>query len=262
MGDLLSRWFGLDGKVAIVTGGGTGLGASFALALAEAGASVVVAGRRGDPLGRTVESIEAIGAAALAIEADVREPDAPGHIVAATVEAFGRLDTLVNNAAVNHLIPSLDEDDPGFRTVIDTNLVAPFAMAQAAARVMEPGSSIVNISSCSAFIRNGVPHAAYVSSKLGLVGLTYNLAAEWGADRGIRVNAIVPGYFPSELTKGRDPAIRAASIARRVPLGRDGDHAECAAAVVFLASDAASYVTGAVLEVDGGMLARMHDAAV
>jgi NAD(P)-dependent dehydrogenase (short-subunit alcohol dehydrogenase family) len=162
---------------------------------------------------------------------------------------------LVNNAGLGTAVPATTEPPDEFRRVVDVNVFGSYWMAQACARVMARGSSIINLSSVIAFTTAELPQAAYSASKAAIIGLTRDLAQEWTGRRGIRVNAIAPGYFPTEMTAQYKPGYMDTMIERRVPMGRAGELEECAAAVVFLASDAASYITGIVLPIDGGMLA-------
>jgi NAD(P)-dependent dehydrogenase (short-subunit alcohol dehydrogenase family) len=248
--------FRLDGKVAIVTGASSGLGARFARVLDAAGARVVVAARR-------VERLEALAAElhdAAAVGCDLARPDAAESLVADTIERFGAVDVVVNNAGTYEKAPAVDEPLDRFREVIDVNLVAPFVVARTAARQMiesGTGGSIVNISSIWALVGVGqIPEASYAASKGGLVGLTRELAAQW-ARRGVRVNSLAPGWFPSEMTEGTMFGDERAErwIRNRTPIGRGGEEHELDGALLFLASDASSYVTGQVLCVDGGWTA-------
>ena len=168
------------------------------------------------------------------------------------MEEFGRVDVLVNNAGIGTAAPATREAPEDFRRVIDVNLNGCYWMAQACGRVMQPGSSIVNISSVLGITTAGLPQAAYASSKAGLIGLTRDLAQQWTGRKGIRVNAIAPGFFDSEMTE-QYPAGYLESQQQRIPAGRKGDPAELAATVLFLASAAGGYVTGQTLAVDGGM---------
>ena len=168
------------------------------------------------------------------------------------MEEFGRVDVLVNNAGIGTAVPATHETPEQFRQVIDVNLNGCYWMAQACGRVMQPGSSIINISSVLGLTTGGLPQAAYSSSKAALIGLTRDLAQQWTGRKGIRVNAIAPGFFESEMTEQYPPGYLECQSAR-IPAGRKGDPAELAAAVVFLASDAAGYITGQTLAVDGGM---------
>jgi NAD(P)-dependent dehydrogenase (short-subunit alcohol dehydrogenase family) len=244
--------FRLDGKVAVVTGASSGLGVAFARGLAEAGADVVLAARRSDRLKETAALVEAAGRRALCVPTDVADPESCTHLVALATEELGHVDVLVNNAGVGTAVPATHETPEQFRQVIDVNLNGCYWMAQACGRVMRPGSSIINISSVLGLTTAGLPQAAYASSKAGLLGLTRDLAQQWTGRKGIRVNAIAPGFFDSEMTEQYPPGYLE-SQQQRIPAGRKGDPAELAAAVVFLASDASGYVTGQTLAVDGGL---------
>jgi NAD(P)-dependent dehydrogenase (short-subunit alcohol dehydrogenase family) len=243
--------FSLRDRVVIVTGASSGLGVAFATGLAEAGADVVLGARRAERLAETAELVSAAGQRAIAVKTDVASPDDCQALVDAAIEAFGRVDVLVNNAGVGTAVPATHETPDEFARVIDVNLNGCYWMAQACARVMRPGSSIVNISSVLAVTSAGLPQAAYSASKAGLLGLTRDLAQQWSGRKGIRVNAIAPGFFASEMTDQYRPGYLEEQL-HRVPLGRPGDAAEVTAAVLFLASDAGSYVTGQTLIVDGG----------
>ena len=248
----VSDMFRLDGKVAIVTGASSGLGVAFAQALAEAGADVVLGARRGDRLADTARLVEATGRRALAVATDVSDPDSCTALVEAATAELGRVDVLVNNAGIGTAVPATRETPEQFRQVIDVNLNGCYWMAQACGRVMAPGSSIINISSVLGLTTAGLPQAAYAASKAGLIGLTRDLAQQWTGRKGIRVNALAPGFFASEMTE-QYPDGYLESQEGRIPMGRKGDPAELAATVVFLASGAGGYVTGQTLAVDGGM---------
>lgn len=250
-GDVPSR-FRLDGRVAIVTGASSGLGVAFAVALAQAGADVVLGARRVDRLGGTARLVEQTGRRALPVPTDVSDPASCEALVRAGLDAFGRVDVLVNNAGIGTAVPASRETPEEFRRVVEVNLEGCYWMAQACGRVMGPGSSIVNISSVLGLTSAGLPQAAYAASKAGLIGLTRDLAQQWTGRKGIRVNALAPGFFSSEMTEQYPPGYLESQRAR-IPAGREGDPAELAATVVFLASDAAGYITGQTLAVDGGM---------
>ena len=252
--DPLAR-FRLDGRVAVVTGASSGLGSRFARVLDAAGARVALVAHRHDRL----EELAAGLTDALPVAQDLSQLDELGTIVERVLERYGAIDVLVNNAGTVDLHPAEDEPLDEFRRVIDVNLVAPFALAQHAARAMlEHGAgAIVNVASMLGLVGVGqIPQAGYAASKGGLVNLTRELAAQW-SHKGVRVNALAPGWFESEMTadmfseegKGRD------WVARRAPLRRHGREGELDGALLFLAGDASSYVTGQVLTVDGGWTA-------
>ena len=245
--------FSLAGKVALVTGASSGLGAGFAVALAQAGADVVLAARRKDGLEAATREVEKLGRSALAVPADVTDPDACRAVVQAAVGRFGRLDVLVNNAGMGTAVPALRETPEQFRQVIDVNLMGAYWMAQAAAQVMPPGSSIVNIASVLGLVKSFWPQAAYAASKAGLIGLTRDLNQQWSGRRGIRVNAVAPGYFRSEMTEPLPRDKLDDFIASTSTLRRMGEQHEIDTVVVFLASPASSYISGVTLAVDGGM---------
>ena len=244
--------FRLHGRVAIVTGASSGLGVAFAQALAEAGADVVLAARRVDKLADTAALVRATGRRALPVATDIADPDQCAALVDAAMTEFGRVDVLVNNAGVASAHPATRETPDQFRSVIDINLGGSYWTAQACGKVMQPGSSIVNISSVLGLTTAGLPQAAYSASKAAIIGLTRDLAQQWGTRKGIRVNALAPGFFASEMTDQYHDGYLD-SLASRMVLGRTGDAAELAATLVWLASDAAGYVTGQTLAVDGGI---------
>ncbi|HKP41408.1 glucose 1-dehydrogenase [Mycobacterium sp.] len=244
--------FRLDDKVVIVTGASSGLGVSFAQACAEAGADVVLAARRVDKLYATARLVEDSGRRALTVATDVADPAQSQAMVDAAMSEFGHVDVLVNNAGVGTAVPATRETPEEFRAVVDINLNGSYWAAQACAKVMQPGSSIVNISSVLGLTTAGLPQAAYSASKAAIIGLTRDLAQQWGPRKGIRVNAIAPGFFESEMTDAYKPGY-IESLKPRVLLGRMGDPTELAATLVWLASDAGGFMTGQTIVVDGGV---------
>jgi len=250
--NILDR-FRLDGKVAVVTGASSGLGVAFAQALAQAGADVVLGARRVERLSETGALIEAEGRKFAALQTDVTNPDECTALIALAIERFGRVDILVNNAGVGTAVPATSETPDQFRNVIDVNLMGAYWMAQAFARAAKNGGVIVNISSILGMRPGGLPQAAYASSKAGLIGLTRDLAAQWTGRKGIRVNALAPGYFPSEMTEDLPDATIQLVVALTAA-GRIGRLEELASTLIWLASDASSYVSGVTVPVDGGFV--------
>lgn len=250
---VMSR-FSLEGKVAVITGASSGLGAAHAVAMAQAGAHVAIGARRLDRLQKTVDRIRAEGHDVVAVQTDVTRIEDCNALVDAAMSRFGRVDVLVNNAGTGGEYHSATEDPPEhFLATVDVNLNGSYWMAQACGRVMRPGSSVINVSSVMAVTTAKMPAAAYSASKAAILGLTRDLAAQWGPN-GIRVNAILPGVFPSEQTAHYSENYKRKVIDARIPLGRIGDPAEIAATAVFLAGDASAYITGVSLPVDGGVL--------
>ena len=246
--------FRLDGKVAIVTGASSGLGVAFARGLAEAGADIVIGARRKDRLEETRALVEETGRRCVAVVTDVTKPEDCQALVEAAVTELGAVDILINNAGVGTAVPALRETPEQFRQVVEVNLYGTYWMAQACARVMRPGSSIINVGSVLGETTAGLPQAAYSASKAGVLGLTRDLAQQWTGRRGIRVNCVEPGFFASEMTEEYAEGYLARQLENRVLMKRPGDPSELVAVAIFLASDAASYVTGAVIPVDGGIL--------
>jgi NAD(P)-dependent dehydrogenase (short-subunit alcohol dehydrogenase family) len=246
--------FRLDGKVAIVTGASGGLGGAAALALAEAGADVALGARRTDRLAATQARIEALGRRAISVPTDVTRPEDCEALAEAAREQLGRVDILVNNAGIGTAVPALKESPDEFRRVVDVNLYGCYWMAQAAARAMESGGSVINVSSILAFTSLGLPQAAYAASKAAMLGLTSDLAQQWTGRRGIRVNTIAPGYFATEMLDEFPPGYLDGKL-EHIPMRRAGLPRELGAAVVFLAGAGAGYITGQTLVIDGGAMA-------
>ena len=248
--------FDLGGRTAIVTGANTGLGQAIAVALAQAGASIVAVGR--SAMDETAALCEAAGAGFRAVRADLATLEPIDRIVSEGLGAGGRIDILVNNAGIIRRADAIDFTEADWDAVMNVNLKSAFFLAQAVARAMladGKGGKIINIASLLSF-QGGIRIPSYTASKSGLAGLTRLLACEWAA-KGINVNAIAPGYFVTNNTEAlRSDTKRRADILARIPAGRWGDPPDIGGAAVFLASDAASYVHGVVLPVDGGWLAR------
>jgi gluconate 5-dehydrogenase len=251
--------FGLGGKIAIVTGGATGLGRQIAEALAECGADVVVCARNAERCEAAARELEALGVRALGLGCDVRDPASIQSIVDRTVETLGRVDILVNNSGTSWGAPPEDVPLAGWQKVIDVNLTGAFLFAQAVGRELirqGDGGKIINIASVAAF-RGAEPAAmdavAYNASKGGLVALTTDLAVKWARHR-ICVNAIAPGWFPSDMS-GAVLERSGDLLLSRIPLGRFGGRDDLKGAAAFLASPASDFVTGTTLPVDGGQLA-------
>jgi 2-deoxy-D-gluconate 3-dehydrogenase len=249
------RWFDLGGRVAAVTGANTGIGRGIAEALAAAGADVACIGRS-DPA-ETLQTIRSLGRRGHWVEADLGARPDHSAIVADVVEGLGALHVLVNNAGIIRRNSAIDFTEADWDAVLEVNLKSVFFLSQAAARHMIPrgGGKIINIASMLSF-QGGIRVPSYTASKSGVAGLTRLLANEW-AGSGINVNAIAPGYFATNNTVALQADVkRNAEILARIPAGRWGDPKELGGAAVFLASDAASYVQGVILPVDGGWLAR------
>lgn len=248
--------FRLDGRVAIVTGASSGLGVGFAETLADAGADIVLGARRVDRLAEVKGKIEAMGRRCIAVATDVSKVEDCDHLVAEAVKEFGHVDILVNNAGVGHAAPAHREDPADFNRVLNINLTGAYYMAQAFGRACieaKSGGAIVNVSSVLGLSGSDIPQVAYSASKAGMLGMTRDLAMQWSARRGIRVNALAPSFFSSELT---DPLLAdevgLQKVLSRTPLGRIGEPHELSGALLLLASDAGSYITGVTLPVDGG----------
>lgn len=244
--------FDLRDRVVIVTGASAGLGVGFAVAAANAGAQVVVAARRTDKLQQLADAIEQAGRLRpLPLAADVARPEDCAAVTAAAMNEFGRVDALITNAGVASAVAATRETPEQFRAVVDVNLCGSFWMAQACASVMRPGSAIVNISSVLALTTAGLPQAAYSASKAAVLGLTRDLAQQWGTRKGIRVNALAPGFFATEMTE-QYPEGYLDRLKSRIVIGRAGEPRELAATALWLISDAAGYICGQTIVVDGG----------
>lgn len=247
--------FDLTGKVAIVTGANTGIGQGIAVALARAGADIALVGR--SDANETAELVQAAGQKSAIIRADLSSIEPCDQVVDEAVEKLGGVDILVNNAGIIRRNDALEFTEDDWDSVMDTNLKSLFFLSQSAARVMvaNGGGKIINIASMLTF-QGGIRVASYTASKSGVGGLTKLLANEWAA-KGINVNAIAPGYIATNNTAAlQADEKRNSEILGRIPAGRWGDPEDLGGAAVFLASDAAKYVQGHVLAVDGGWLAR------
>lgn len=254
---MILEQFSLKGKAAIVTGAGTGLGEAMAIALAQAGADVAGVYHEHPPKKLEAE-LEALGRRFTGIRADLGSTEPIPRIIQTAVSAFGRLDILVNNAGIIRRAPSLVFSEKDWDDVMNVNLKSLFFLCQAAARQFVKqgsGGKIINIASLLAF-QGGILIPSYTASKSGVRGITQLLANEWAA-QGINVNAIAPGYVATDNTAPlRSDPKRAPAILARIPAGRWGAPEDLQGAVVFLASDAASYINGFTLAVDGGWLGR------
>jgi NAD(P)-dependent dehydrogenase (short-subunit alcohol dehydrogenase family) len=249
--------FDLSGRVALVTGGATGLGMQMATGLAEMGASLILCARKVERLEKAAAEFEKLGVQTLALACDVKNPAAVQAVVDAAVTKFGRIDILINNAGTSWGAPVEEMKLEHWNKVIETNLTGTFLFAQAVGKVMVPArrGKIINISSVAG-IKGAPPEfqaIGYHASKGGVIAFTKDLACKWGV-HNIQVNAIAPGWFPTEMSavvmeRNKDHFLS------RIPLGRFGGENDLKGAAVFLASDASNYVTGQILAVDGGQTA-------
>jgi len=253
----MQQLFGLDGRVAVVTGASSGLGDRFARVLHGAGATVVVAARRAERL----EALAAdLGGRVVVVPADLTVAADRERLIEEAFDVAGRIDVLVNNAGYGIPSPAESESIDRFEQTMDINVTAPFHLAQMAGRhMLAAGSgSIVNIASVLGLAASApIKEVSYCASKGAVVNLTRQLGCEWGR-KGVRVNAIAPGWFPSEMTQAEmfDDEGGQSFIVRNTPMGRAGELAELDGALLYLAGDASTYVTGHILAVDGGWLAR------
>lgn len=247
--------FDLTGRVALVTGGNTGLGQGIALALAEAGADIAVAGIV--PAEGTAAQVRALGRRFIDIQANLMSVEPIPRIVEETLSGLGRLDILVNNAGLIRRADAVDFSEQDWDDVMNVNIKSAFFMCQAAGKhfIAYGGGKILNIASMLSF-QGGIRVPSYTASKSGIAGITRLLANEWGA-KGVNVNAIAPGYMATDNTAQlRADPDRSKAILDRIPAGRWGVPSDLAGAAVFLASRASDYVNGAIIPVDGGWLAR------
>jgi 2-deoxy-D-gluconate 3-dehydrogenase len=247
----------LDGKAAVVTGAGRGLGRAVSLALAEAGADLALISRSAEELAATAAEVRGRGRRAFCLPTDITDESAVEEAADAVVAELGRVDVLVNNAGLALVRPLLELSLAELRRVLDVNLVGAFLCARAfgAHLVAQRAGAVINVASVSGLV--GEPGlTAYAASKGGLLSFTRTLAAEW-ARHGVRVNALAPGYFRTEMSRGGidDPVI-GPKILAHIPLRRVGEPDELGPLVVYLASDAAAFVTGAVFSIDGGQSIR------
>ncbi|HEX8954528.1 MAG TPA: SDR family NAD(P)-dependent oxidoreductase [Polyangia bacterium] len=248
----------LDGKVAVVTGGGRGLGAAAAWALAEAGADIALLARSEDQIVGTAREIEdATGRKVLACQCDVADEASVDEAASLVIATFGRVDVLVNNAGIGPTAPLLDLDLAELKRVLDVNVVGAFLCARAfgAHMVAQRKGTVVNMASVAGLA--GEPDlTAYCASKHAVIGLTKALAVEW-ARHGVTVNAVAPGYFRTDINKhALDDVKIGPKIVGHIPLRRVGQPEELGPLIVYLASDAAAFMTGSVVVLDGGQLAR------
>lgn len=246
----------LNGKVAVVVGGTSGIGRAISHGFAEAGADVIPTSRRLDQVEVAASEIEALGRRSLRVASDVSDRDSLETVLMKALEAFGKVDILVNSAGRTKRGPTLDFSEDDWNTILDTNLTGTLRACQVFGRHMleRESGSIINIASLSTFVAL-FEVAAYSASKAAVASLTKSLAVEWAA-RGVRVNAIAPGVFRTALNqKLLDETERGREFLLRTPMQRFGNVEELAGAAIFLASDAASFVNGEILTVDGGFLA-------
>ena len=246
--------FSLEGKVAVVTGGTSGIGRALSLGLADAGADVIATARRQQQVDETAEEIETRGRKTLRVASDVGDRASLEKLLAAVLEKFGRVDILVNCAGIIKRTPTLDLPEEEWTNILNTNLTGTLRACQVSACDAGRGyGRIINIASLNSFVALSEV-AAYAASKAGVASLTRSLAVEW-SKKGVTVNAVAPGVFRTDLNAQLlDSTPRGKELLMRTPMGRFGKTEELVGAVVYLASDSASFVTGQILVVDGGFL--------
>ena len=253
----MSDLFGLENKIAVVTGASRGLGRAMALGLAGAGADIVAIATRRENAADTVAEVESLGRRAVSVECRQEEPAEVRRAISESMDAYGQIDILVNNAGIIRRAAAEEHSDEDWASVLDTNLNGVFQFCRGIGKQMlqRGQGKIVNIASLLSF-SGGILVPSYAASKGGVMQLTKALANEW-AGRGVQVNAIAPGYFVTDVTEElRTDPLRSREILARIPAGRWGESRDLQGAVVFLASAASDYVTGHVLVVDGGWMAR------
>jgi len=253
--------FSLEGQVALVTGGSRGIGEATAIAFAKAGADVAVTSRKLPDLEKVAEEVRKVGRKALAVEAHIGRMEMLQPLVDRVVAEFGRIDILVNNAGTNFFMPAIEMTEKGWDSVLNLDLKGLFFLSQAVAKQMvkQGGGKIINISSVSG-LKVQVPTGHYSIAKAGVIMATKVMALEW-AQYNIRVNCIAPGAIETKLYDSifsvlppEQAKVNKEAAAKRIPMGRAGEPSELANAVLFLASDASSYMTGQTFAVDGGSL--------